>query len=292
MKKGQPTNQHIADLRQEIAELLTVQDANRFRIQAYERGAALARQEERSLAELARQEGESALEQLPDIGSGLANVIIEYVKTGQSSLLNQLKGETAPEKLFASLPGVGPTLAARIVDQLDIHSLEQLEQAAHDGRLAQVEGFGSQRIEALQASLAAYLSGAAQRHRQSAAREAPPDEPDRPDVATLLTVDAEYRRKAAAGELQRIAPKRFNPQNEAWLPIYHTTHQGWKFTALFSNTARAHELEKTHDWVVIYYETEAGEKQVTVTTATRGDLEGKRVVRGREAETREYYTGR
>ena len=58
---------------------------------------------------------------------------------------------------------------------------------------------------------------------------------------------------------------------------------------MYSNTARAHELGKTDDWVVIYYEQDGEEDQCTVVTETRGPLAGRRVVRGREQECREYY---
>ena len=58
-------------------------------------------------------------------------------------------------------------------------------------------------------------------------------------------------------------------------------------TALFSNTALAHQLGRTGDWVVIYFNREGGtEHQRSVVTETRGPLEGQRVVRGREAECR------
>jgi putative hydrolase len=118
--------------------------------------------------------------------------------------------------------------------------------------------------------------------------------PGRPSVELVLAIDADYRKKAEAGELQKIAPRRFNPDEKAWLPLMHTTRDGWKFTALFSNTAQAHKLNKTDDWVVIYYEPEqvnanVREQQNTVVTETRGALEGQRVVRGRESETRDYY---
>ena len=53
---------------------------------------------------------------------------------------------------------------------------------------------------------------------------------------------------------------------------------------LFSNTARAHQLGKTDDWVVIYGDGDADERQYTVITATRGELGGQRIVRGREEE--------
>ena len=106
-----------------------------------------------------------------------------------------------------------------------------------------------------------------------------------PAVATLLEVDREYRRKAAAGQLQKIAPRRFNPEHEAWLPVLHARREGWHFTALYSNTERAHDLHRTHDWVVIFYD----DGQCTVVTEYRGALKGMRVVRGREPECLKHY---
>ena len=62
-------------------------------------------------------------------------------------------------------------------------------------------------------------------------------------VKVILDVDAEYRKKAAAGELKRIAPRLFNPEKKAWLPIMVTEQKGYKFTVMFSNT------ETATDWV-------------------------------------------
>jgi hypothetical protein len=74
------------------------------------------------------------------------------------------------------------------------------------------------------------------------------------------------------------------------LPVLHTTRGDWHFTALYSNTARAHELGRVRDWVVIYfYDDQHAEKQHTVVTQPRGALAGRRVVRGREADCRTYY---
>ena len=110
-----------------------------------------------------------------------------------------------------------------------------------------------------------------------------------PSVAEILTVDREYRDKAAAGALPTIAPRRFNPMREAWLPILLARRGERHYMALFSNTARAHQMEKTRDWVVIYYDGRDGERQCTVITSQRGPLIGKRIVRGREIESLEYY---
>ncbi|MFZ2652511.1 MAG: DNA-binding protein, partial [Burkholderiaceae bacterium] len=112
-----------------------------------------------------------------------------------------------------------------------------------------------------------------------------------PGVDWLLDVDREYRAGAEAGTLSKIAPRRFNPSGEAWLPVLHTQRGAWHFTALFSNTARAHQLGRVRDWVVLYGEDkEHGERQYTVVTAALGPLAGRRVVRGREAECRAWYS--
>jgi Holliday junction resolvasome RuvABC DNA-binding subunit len=260
-------------------------------VRAYHNGADAVRSTEKSVADLAQAENMASLKGIPGIGDSLAGLIVEYVKTGRSGLLQRLQGEVSPERLFTQVPGIGETLAHRIVSQLDINTLEELEQAAHDGRLAEVEGFGPERVEGVRTSLAGMLSRAAQRRaRRRAAGEGQADEErEQPSIETLLAVDATYRRRAEAGELKKIAPRRFNPDNEAWLPIMHTEREGWEFTALYSNTNRAHELDKTHDWVVIYYEQNGYEDQATVVTATSGLLEGQRIVRGREAETRRFY---
>lgn len=110
-----------------------------------------------------------------------------------------------------------------------------------------------------------------------------------PSIDLLLAVDAEYREKAAAGHLKKIAPKKFNPEGKAWLPVMNVHRDVWRFTVLFSNTERAHELGKTHDWVVLYYDSGHGEQKCTVVTEHKGPLQGRRVVRGREKEGMEHY---
>lgn len=67
------------------------------------------------------------------------------------------------------------------------------------------------------------------------------------------------------------------------------TPSGRHDTALHSNTARAHELGATHDWVVIYRDDHEGHGQWTVVSARRGALAGRRVVRGRELRCAALY---
>lgn len=195
--------------------------------------------------------------------------------------MDRLRGSADPEQLFQTLPGLGPELAKRINETLHVDTLPALEVAAYDGRLMQVPGLGPRRVAALRASLASVLG----RVREHGGHLVPG-----PGVELLLDVDREYRDGALADRLPKVAPKRFNPDGEAWLPILHTLRGDWHFTALYSNSPRAHALGRTKDWVVLYfYDDEHQEDQHTVVTETHGPMLGRRVVRGRDTECRLYY---
>lgn len=281
------SNADIADVLARIADLLEAQDADGYRVRAYRRGAERVRATPGSVASLYAEGGVAALDALPDIGKSLASVIAELVQTGRSSVFERLAGQVSPEDRFTTVAGIGEELAKRVHAALGLESLEELEEAAHDGRLATVSGFGPRRVRAVQQALAGILGRESARRGKRAVRQAElaGGRPDaRPDVATLLDVDREYRRKAAAGTLRKIAPRRFNPAKKAWLPVLHAERGPWSFTALFSNTARAHELGTTDDWVVIYFERDGLEGQCTVVTERSGPRAGERVVRGREDE--------
>ncbi len=280
-----PSNQDIAIMLDQIADLLSIKRENPFKINAYRDAAETIRKTDKNITEIA-QNNPQDLEKLENIGEGISSLIVSYVHTGRSDVLERLQGEVSPVDLFSHVPGIGPTLAQRIVNTLKISSLAELEQAAYDGTLSSVDGFGKTKVRNVQLSLSGMLSPAARRGRRQNKQEV---EKPQPKIGTLLEVDRIYREKAAAGILHKIAPKRFNPEGKAWLPILNTHLDGWEFTALYSNTARAHELEKTHDWVVLYFRQGGMESQVTIVTETRGALRGKRVVRGRESECREYY---
>lgn len=302
---GSRTNRDIADRLDEVGRLMGEQNGNRFRVRAYRRAAGTLRRLPRPVEDLFAEGGIDALEALPDVGESLARSIAQFLVMGRLAMLDRLRGESEPGRLLQTVPGIGPVLAGRIHEELGVETLEELEMAAHDGRLEQVPGFGPRRARGVREALAGMLGRSARRRSLAwksrsgafdADRSSPstmPGEADldeRPSVELLLEVDEEYRRKAEAGRLPRIAPRRFNPAGEAWLPILHTDREGWHLTALYSNTARAHDLGKTHDWVVIYADgARGGERRFTVVTEYRGELAGERVVRGREVECRTHY---
>lgn len=280
----QTFNHEIAAKLREIAALLKAQQANAFRINAYLHAADTLDNLGQNIADLMQAEGIKGLVALPGIGEGIARSIYEYIATGRMSRLENLRGAADPVALFRSIPTVGKALAERIHDRLQVDSLEALENAVGAGRLDRVEGLGIKRREAIESWLQKHLD---EQHRTFR----PVVQTDTgPSVEQVLRVDEEYRQKASADKLPRITPKRFNPENRDWLPILHTTHGHWHFTALYSNTARAHQLKRTTDWVVIYfYDDHHREGQHTVVTETHGNLRGRRVVRGREAKCEQYY---
>ena len=277
-------NHEVGEKLREIAALLVAQHANPFRSRAYYHAADTLDNLPEDIDKLVQARGIKGLTDLPAIGAGIARSIYEYVAIGRMTRLENLKGGSDPVALFQSIPTVGPALALRIHDTLHVDTLESLENATRHGRLDQVEGLGVKRKEAIEAWLLKHLG----EHRQQLNKSQHTGH--NPGIALLLKVDAEYRTKAETKKLPFIKPKRFNPQNKAWLPILHTTHDHWHFTALYSNSDRAHKLDRVYDWVVIYfYDDHHQEGQHTVVTETHGTLSGKRVVRGRETECYEFY---
>lgn len=211
---------------------------------------------------------------------------------------------------FATIPGLGAKLTDRVIHQLGIQTLEQLELAAHTGRLQTVPGIGPRKACAIGRAAAEVL---AQRRRARASNDIEPDAPTsrrakslppptalphtptptgrdaEPAVAQVLIVDREYRQRARARTLPKVAPRRFNPDGTATLPVYRVQHGNTQFTVFYSNSPAAHAAGKTEDWVVVLARRASGTLQYTVVTETRGTWCGQRVVRGREAECRALY---
>jgi hypothetical protein len=270
-------NARIAERLSRFADLLDQQGADGFRIRAYRAAVDEISAMDIALADVYARGGIAALIARRGIGRGIAAAIVEMLTTGRWGQLDRLEAALTPSKLFATIPGIGTVLAQRLVDLLGAETLEDLEAALRLGD-AEVPGVGARRRASILAALAARLSRVPRTRPFRNAQPSPP-------VTLLLEADARYRRKAAAGELRQIAPRRFNPEGRAWLPILHARRGKWHLTLMFSNTARAHELGRTQDWVVVYFHQDGGpEGQCTIVTETHGLLAGRRVVRGREAE--------
>ena len=137
------TNAEIAAVFDHVADLLEYQGGNVFRIRAYRNASRTIG----SLVEpLARVRGDSdrRLEDLDGIGTDLAEKIAALLDTGTFPLLGDLE-RAVPRVVFdlMRIPGLGPKKIKALVEALGIDSLDALESACHDGRVAAVKGFGA-----------------------------------------------------------------------------------------------------------------------------------------------------
>ncbi len=134
-------NEDIAVIFEEMADLLEIENANPFRVRAYRNAARTVRGLGRELSEMVAA-GED-LTRLPGIGKDLAAKIEEILATGHARALDKLhKQVPASLEALLKIPGLGPKRVKLLYQQLHIRTLKQLENAARQGRLQDLPGFG------------------------------------------------------------------------------------------------------------------------------------------------------
>jgi len=134
-------NSDIANIFEEIADLLQIDNANPFRVRAYRNAARMILGMNQELKILV--ERNEDLSKLPTIGKDLSAKIKEIVHTGQCQALNKLhQSHSADLTELLHIPGIGPKKVHALYHELDIHTPEQLLRAAKDGRLQTLHGFG------------------------------------------------------------------------------------------------------------------------------------------------------
>lgn len=188
-------NAEIANIFEEIADILEIQQANPFRIRAYRNAARTVEGQTTPLARLLA-EGKP-LTALPGIGKDMAAHIAEMVATGTSSLRDKL-AEEIPRSLLEimRLPGVGPKKAKKLWDEQGICTVEALEEAAKAGKVAEIPGFGAKSQEKILAGIA--------EHRAHAGRFLLPEAEVRIDPLLRALREAEgVTRLEVAGSLRR-----------------------------------------------------------------------------------------
>src|SRR5438067_5839248 len=141
-------NRAIAQKLLNYAGYLEGREANLYRVRAYRRAADTLLSLDRPVTEIVASEGRRGLEALPGIGRHLSYTLDGLVTTGEFRTLDSNGGHIDPESLLTSLPGVGPHLARLLHDRLGISTLEELERAAHEGRLRDL-GVGAKRLRGL-----------------------------------------------------------------------------------------------------------------------------------------------
>ena len=139
-------NLDIARTLEELADLLEIQGANPFRIRAYRNAVRTVEGLTRPIRVMVT-EGED-LSSLPAIGKDLAEHIVELVTTGRMTRLEKL-AEDFPRSLvqLMRLDGVGPKKARKLFDELEVRTVDDLEEQLKAGRVQELDGFGKKSAE-------------------------------------------------------------------------------------------------------------------------------------------------
>lgn len=135
------TNRDIAEIFENIADLLEIKGESVFRVLAYREGAQTIRDLPRDLSAI---HAEGKLTELPNIGDTLADKIEEMLTTGELQFYKRITAEI-PLSLVEILHvnGVGPKKVKRFWQELGILTLPQLESAAREGKLRGMSGMGA-----------------------------------------------------------------------------------------------------------------------------------------------------
>ena len=132
--------EQVAAILVNIATLLDLKGENPFKSRAY---LNAARALEGLSEPLDKVIAEERLDQVNGIGESIQKKICELVTTGKLAYYEELRASTPPGLvLMLEIPGIGPKKIKALHDELGIETIEQLEQACKEGKVAKLKGFG------------------------------------------------------------------------------------------------------------------------------------------------------
>src|ERR1700694_2946098 len=185
----------VANVLEDVANLLELKEgSNPFEVRAYENAARAVSALDGDIEQLTR---EGKLKGVPGLGSTIVKRIEELVNSGQMALYNELVATTPQVKLeMRRIPGVGPKKSNEMYNQLHINSIEELEQACKEDKVAALPGFGKKTQDKILQGLA-FLAQHSGRFLYPVAEE----EAER--IREVLAAIPEIVRLQVAGSLRR-----------------------------------------------------------------------------------------
>ena len=215
------TKEEIGAVLEAITQLLELKGENPFKIRAYQNAARAVETYSGNLETAAR---EGKLTEIPGIGAAIAEKITLLVLTGRLPYYEELKAEF-PEGIFEmfELMGLGPKKIRAIYEKLGISTLDALEAACKDGRVAELAGFGAKTacnilasLEQRQSVAGSFLLGAV----ADAAETLYDDLRGHPDVSQAAIGGSYRRRKEVVHDLDFVVASP-RPEN---VTAFFTTH--------------------------------------------------------------------
>ena len=137
-------NQEVAEILFKVADLLELQDEIRFKYLAYRKAAQTIERLSQDILEIYKKGGIKALEEIPSIGSGIAEKIEEILKTGKLNYLEELKSKIPIDvDSLMGVEGLGSKRIGTLYKKLKIKNIKDLEGAAKQGKIKNIPGFGT-----------------------------------------------------------------------------------------------------------------------------------------------------
>ncbi len=188
-------NARVAELLDNIADLLELKGESVFKVRAYQKAARSIEHYPVELEQLAR---EGKLRDVPGIGEAIDKKITELLTTGKLEYYENLRAEF-PEGFtrLMEIPGIGPKTAMRLHKELAISTVEEMEKALEDGRVAELPRMGKKSAEKILKQLLAFRR---KDRRISIAEALPAVE----EIIAALRKDAGITNLTPAGSLRRF----------------------------------------------------------------------------------------
>jgi DNA polymerase (family X) len=201
----------VADILVDIGLLLELKGENPFKTRAYQTGARTIQQMEESLEKIV---AENRLGEIKGIGEALQQKITELVTTGKLDYYEKLKASIPPGlRDMLEIPGLGPKKIKALSDKLGIDTVEKLEQACKDGKVAELAGFGEKTQVNICAGIERRRTYASRHHLVKAIAAAEPILENlraHPDVIRCSTAGSLRRHKEIIGDIDFLASSK-NP---------------------------------------------------------------------------------
>ncbi len=138
-------NRELADLFNRMADILEFKSENPFKINAYRKASRIIGDLAEDIEEIAEI---GKLKDVPGIGEGIAEKIVEYLKKGKVSKFEEVRKGISDELIaIMDIPGMGPKTLSKIHKEKGIGNLSQLEKAVEDGSLIGLPGIGEKKVE-------------------------------------------------------------------------------------------------------------------------------------------------
>ena len=194
------TNDDVAALLREYAELLSITGGDQFRARNYEKAAKAVGGYPGDLGAVP----DAALTKIDGVGASIAGKIIEFRRTGTVAAVDELRAKIPPGvQEIATVPGIGPKRALQLSRELGIASVADLDAAVRAGRLRTVSGFGAKSEERILRSI-----GVITRDRPlRAALAALPSDPSVEQIEAVLAATIPGLRQPSDGNHRLVQTK-------------------------------------------------------------------------------------